>query len=53
MSSESRNTRHRLHVKKRNGTFVPVRVDEITDRIDSLCNVRPELDLSLDPFAIT
>jgi ribonucleoside-diphosphate reductase alpha chain len=45
--------RHRLRVKKRDGSLVPVRVDAITDRIDAMCNVPPVLDFSLDPFQIT
>lgn len=39
-----------MKVKKRDGSFVLVRVDEITDRIASLCY---GLDESIDPFKIT
>lgn len=45
--------RYKLCVKKRNGDLVPIRVDEITDRINSLCEMKPELDSSIDPFEIT
>ena len=48
-----RSSRHKLCVKKRDGTLVPVRVDDITDRLDAMCNVPPELDLVIDPFQIT
>jgi ribonucleotide reductase alpha subunit len=45
--------RHRLLVKKRDGTLVPVRFDEITDRLANLCEKEPKLDYSINPFDIT
>lgn len=40
-----------MKVKKRDGTLVPVRLDEITDRITNLCN---DLDIKVvDPMKIT
>lgn len=49
----SETNRHKLRVKKRDGTLVPVRVDDITDRLDDMCNVEPVLDYDIDPFKIT
>jgi ribonucleotide reductase alpha subunit len=46
-------TRHKLCVKKRNGDLIPVRVDNITDRINELCEIHPPLDNTIDPFQVT
>src|SRR5574343_549288 len=46
-------SRHKLLVKKRDGSLVPVRFDEITDRLTLLCETEPKLDYSINPFDIT
>lgn len=51
--TENTKNRHKLCVLKRDGSKVPVRVDCITDRIDELCSMSPELDVNIDPFEIT
>ena len=47
------NTRNTLFVIKRNGTHVPIRFDEITDRVYELCEKKPRLDDSIVPCTIT
>ncbi len=37
-----------MKVQNRSGTYVPVRYDEITDRIQALIQVEPTLDASID-----
>ncbi len=46
-------SRHKLLVKKRDNSLVPVRFDEITDRLTVLCETEPKLDNSINPFDIT
>lgn len=46
-------SRHKLCVRKRNGELVPVRVDNITDRIEEMCLMEPELDTVIDPYEVT
>ena len=46
-------SRHKLHVKKRDGTLVPVSYDAITNRLTDLCDMEEPLDLSIDPRELT
>ena len=45
--------RLKLYVRKRSGDLVPVRFDEITDRLNTLCDMSPPLDNEINPFEIT
>ncbi len=47
------NSRYKLYVTKRDGKIMPVRFDEITDRITQLCDLNDPLDMSINPFEIT
>jgi ribonucleoside-diphosphate reductase alpha subunit len=51
--SEKKSKRYKLYVIKRDGSRVPVRFDEITDRLSALCEMEPELDETINPFEIT
>ena len=46
-------SRHKLHVKKRDGSLVPVSYDAITNRLTDLCDLDPALDISIDPRELT
>ena len=52
-NSSINRARHKLYVIKRDLTEVPVRFDEITDRLAELCDTEPVLDFCINPFEIT
>jgi ribonucleoside-diphosphate reductase alpha subunit len=48
-----KSTRFKLYVTKRDGSLVPVRYDEITDRLTSLADMYPPLSDEVNTFELT
>jgi len=49
----SSKSRHKLFVKKRDGSMVPVSYDSITKRLTDLCDLEPPLDNCIEPLKLT
>lgn len=49
---KAKSTRQKLYVKKRDNSIVPVSYDEITRRLEDLCDMEPELDHKVNAFEI-